>query len=165
MQRLFRRIQGIFQVGTVSVAGDDAGEVQTAQVTVSGRSVRNGLPVVQQYGFSAVLPAGTDAVILSISGDASNGAIIGTLNKAARPKNLAQGQVCIFTEGGDQILLDNSGGTGIVMKPAAGKVKIEGDLDVTGDANITGDAVIGGISFEKHVHRIPSGADLTEEPQ
>ncbi|GBR00554.1 phage baseplate assembly protein [Acetobacter oeni] len=164
VQRLFRRIQGLFQLGSVTVAGDDSGDAQKAQVTVSGQAVRGGLPVVQDYGFSAVLPAGVDALIFSLSGDATSGVIVGTLDKKNRPKNLKPGQVCLFTQAGDQILLDN-GDDGITITPKGGTVLINGNCHITGKLTVDGDVVAAGISLDDHTHSgVEAGSDDTGKP-
>ncbi|AZV39906.1 phage baseplate assembly protein domain-containing protein [Komagataeibacter xylinus] len=78
--RLFRRLQGLFQIGRISTPPNDTGAVQTGQVTLNGTAIRDGVPIVQDYGFSAVLPVGSQAVVLNVSGDASNGVVIRSIH-------------------------------------------------------------------------------------
>lgn len=163
VQKLFRRIQGMIQIGSITVSGDDTGRVQKAQVTVSGRAVRNKLPVIQHYGLSAVLPVGLDALILSLSGDATSGIVLGSLDKENRPKGLKSGQVCLFTQGGDRILLDN-GGSGITIIPAGGTVKIQGDGHITGKLTVDGDVTANGISLDNHTHKENGKGSMTDKP-
>jgi len=164
-ERLFRRVQSILQFGTVTAPPDDSGPVQTAQASINDLATRDALPVVQQYGFTAVLPVGSKAVILNVSGDASNGIVIGTTHQASRPKGLTPGQVAIFDLAGDRILLTN--GAGIELTPQSGQpVTINGELVVNGALNVTKDATIGGIGFLEHVHPgVQQGGATTKPPQ
>ncbi|MFT9385518.1 phage baseplate assembly protein [Acetobacter sp.] len=163
--RLFRRLQGLFQVGRISTPPDDTGTTQTGQVTLNGTAVRDGIQIIQDYGFSAVLPVGSQAIVLNISGDASNGVVIRSTHQASRPKGLKNGQVCLFDMAGDQILLTN--GNGIAITPQSGKpITLNGKTVINGPLEVSDDATIGGISFLSHLHGgVQSGGSTTGKPQ
>ncbi|GCE89694.1 bacteriophage protein [Komagataeibacter diospyri] len=163
--RLFRRLQGLFQIGRISTPPDDTGTVQTGQVTINGTAIRDGVPIIQDYGFSAVLPVGSDAIVLNVSGDASNGVVIRSIHKASRPKGLKNGQVCLFDMAGNQVLLTN--GNGISVTPQSGQpITLNGKTVINGPLEVSDDATIGGIGFLEHLHGgVQSGGSNTEKPQ
>ncbi|BCZ75989.1 hypothetical protein CFR73_07620 [Novacetimonas maltaceti] len=163
--RIFRRLQGLLQIGQISTPPDDTGTVQTGQVTVNGTAVRDGMPIVQDYGFSAVLPVGTKAIVLNVAGDASNGVVIRSIHQQSRPKGLKNGQVCLFDAAGDQILLTN--GSGITVTSQSGQpITLNGKTVINGPLEVSDDATIGGISFLDHLHGgVQSGSSTTQKPQ
>lgn len=162
--RMFRRIQGLLQLGTTSAAPVDTGPVQTVQVKLNAMTTRDAMPVVQHFGFSAVLPLGSDVVVLNVSGDASNGTIIGSVHQESRPKGLEPGQSCLFDQAGNQILLTN--GQGITITPQSGQpIILNGPTTIDGALTVTGDATIGGVDFLKHVHgNVQNGGGTTAAP-
>ena len=119
LERLFRRVQNVLQIGRTTTAPIDTGTIQTVQIETSGASTRDAVPVTYHYGFTAHLPVGSDVVVLSISGDSSNGVIVSTAHQPSRPTDLSDGQVMLYTLGGDKILLTN--GQGITITPSGGQ--------------------------------------------
>lgn len=159
LERMFRRVQNVLQIGRTTTAPIDSGNIQTVQIKTSNAATRDTVPVVYQYGFSAHIPIGSDVLVLNVSGDSSNGVIVGTGHIASRPKNLTDGQVMLYTVGGDQILLTS--GQGMTLTPSGGQ-----PVTIKGDAVITGDAKIGGISFLQHLHGgVQTGNGSTSTPE
>ena len=61
--------------------------------------------MMQQFGFTSVPPANTQAVIIPIGGQTSHGIVISTENGSFRVKNLQGGEVAVYDESGSSIVL------------------------------------------------------------
>lgn len=157
LERTFRRVQHLLQIGKSSVAPSDGGNVQTMQVRVTSATTRDAVPVLYHYGFSASPPVGTDVAIVNVAGDNSNGLIVASGHQAYRLKGLPNGGVALYDMAGSSIVLDGAGN--MTAAPAGGT------LHVVGAIVSTGDIVANGISLERHVHSgIQRGASDTDPP-
>lgn len=77
------------------------GQVSTAdQLTVTGESVHVAPQQLSPYGYAALPPAGSQAVLVG-------GLCAGIA--AVQDTRLAPGEVCLFSSGGAEILLKNDG--------------------------------------------------------
>lgn len=88
----------------------------------------------QQFGFTSNPPPGTEAIILSLGGNRENMVAIATDNRELRKKNLALGEMAIYTHDGTYIHLKTGG-----------EVEIKTATKVTVDAPLTqftGDVII-----------------------
>lgn len=82
-----------------------AGAVQLVQMDgVSGERLQN-TELFQHYGYTSNPPAGTMAVVLPLGGRTAHGIIIATEHGAFRLKNLAPGEMALYTDEGDSIIL------------------------------------------------------------
>ena len=89
---------------------DDSGVVQKVQLPPSGLETRDNLPRIAEYGLASNPPEGTDAYILNVGGDPSNGAVVGTNHQETRPTGLKPGESMLFNGPlGIQIYLSNGG--------------------------------------------------------
>jgi phage baseplate assembly protein V len=83
----------------------DSGDLQTIKVqTAHGESVE-GLQRVGSYGFAVNPKAGAEAVILSLGGNREHSIVIACEDRRYRLKSLAEGEVALYTDEGDKILL------------------------------------------------------------
>ncbi|UMS01532.1 baseplate assembly protein [Escherichia coli] len=104
---LFHRLMSLFSVGRVT-AGNDGGVVQTVQVQ-SPHEIRSDTPVLQQFGFSSVLPEGTDVVVLSLGGNRSSAVVVASGHQAYRITGLSSGEVVVYNQWGQAVRLHESG--------------------------------------------------------
>jgi phage baseplate assembly protein V len=164
---LQRRVRLMVSRGVLSLV-DDAPRVQKVQVKLLAGEVRDGLERVQQYGFSSVPAAGSEAVVLFVSGNRDHGIVIGTENRAQRRTGLKEGEVALYTgadsNGGHRILLTQDRGVEIhgqdglikvktlrieaeeavmIYAPAitleADTVTVRADVSIEGDLSVDGD--------------------------
>lgn len=126
MDRAARRILNLVGRARVNLI-NDAGSVQTAQVTVNELETIDGIPVVHDFGFSSNPPAGSDVALVFVGGDRGNGVIVATNHQKYRTRNLAPGESVIYTQDGKQIYLTASGG----IKIAANGQPVEVDNATT----------------------------------
>jgi phage gp45-like len=157
IQRIIQRVQHVIGRGRVTT-GNDAGNVQLLQVKLGADEIRDNTPRLAEFGFTSMPPAGSDAVVVFIGGDRSNGAIIATGHQASRLKGLKPGEVAIFDDQGQSVFLTRAG---IVINCAGLPMTINGNVTVNGKLTATTDVVGAGTSLHTHVHSgvTPGGAN------
>jgi phage baseplate assembly protein V len=104
--RIRRHLSGIRQSfrGVITLV-KAAGAVQLVQVDgLAGETLQSN-ELFQHYGYTSNVPAGTMAVVLPIGGKTAHGIIVATEHGSYRLKNLASGEVAIYTDEGDSIIL------------------------------------------------------------
>lgn len=100
--------------------------VQLAQL--EGLS-NEGLPdveLMQDYGYTSNPPDGTMAVILPIGGKTAHGIVVATEHGQYRIKGLARGEVAIYTDEGDSIILNR----GRVINMTTGTLNINASVAI-----------------------------------
>lgn len=82
-----------------------AGAVQLVQLDgLAGEQLQDA-ELFQDYGYTSNPPAGTMAIVLPIGGKTAHGIIVATEHGSYRLKNLQSGEVAIYTDEGDSIVL------------------------------------------------------------
>lgn len=135
LERLWRRLQLVIGRGRVRVI-DDSTPAQTLQVQLGADETKDGLPRIAEYGFTSNPPPGTDALVVFLAGERTNGVVVGTNNQQFRMRNLASGEVAIYDNRGRFVLLSAAG---IHVQGADSPITAETTSDVTATAggNVT----------------------------
>lgn len=120
----------------VLLASQDSKGIQTWQIKGLQGETFDGVPRVQEFGFSSNPPQGSDAIMVAVGGSRESLVVIATDHKTYRFKNLASGESVLYTDDGTSIHLKKAGQ--IEIKTAT-KVLIE-----TADVEITGNLKVGG---------------------
>jgi phage baseplate assembly protein V len=160
LDRLWRRV--LMTIMPVKItATDDSGPVHRAQVRGFPSETIDAMPVMQLYGVASHAPPGSDAMAVFLSGDRSNGVIVGTGHQASRLRNLPVAGVALYDNSGTVVTLDAAGNIAITCKgtvtvncpdvtvTAPDKVSITTPLmhvegNITTSGNITADGDING---------------------
>lgn len=82
-------------------------DIQQVQVSGLADETIQDLELMQQFGFTSVPPAGTQAVVIPIGGKTTHGIIVATENGSFRVKNLKSGETAIYDSSGSTIILKN----------------------------------------------------------
>lgn len=82
-----------------------ADNIQKVQASGLADETLQDVELMQQFGFTSVPPANTQAVILPIGGQTTHGIVIATENGSLRVKNLQGGEVAVYDESGSSIVL------------------------------------------------------------
>ena len=82
-----------------------ADNIQKVQASGLADEILQDVELMQQFGFTSVPPANTQAVILPIGGQTTHGIVIATENGSFRVKNLQGGEVAVYDESGSSIVL------------------------------------------------------------
>ena len=77
-----------------------ADNIQKVQASGLADETLQDVELMQQFGFTSVPPANTQAVILPIGGQTTHGIVIATENGSFRVKNLQGGEVAVYDESG-----------------------------------------------------------------
>ncbi|PXX49366.1 phage baseplate assembly protein V [Aquitalea magnusonii] len=179
-ERLMNRVWMLVGRGKIGPV-NDAGAIQVVQVQLGASEVRDNTRRAAEYGFTSNPPSGTDAVLVFVGGDRSNGVIVATNHQPSRLKGLLPGEVAIFDNQGQSIYLTRGGivvnGAGLPMTVnntptitvnAEAKVVLNTpELNVAGQINAGGDitdnADAGGKSmaqmrsiYNRHDHAVPN---------
>jgi phage baseplate assembly protein V len=98
---------------------NDAGGFQRVQVKINALETADNTPRPVEFGLTSNPPVGSDAFVVFLGGDRSNGVVLGTVHQPSRPKNLASGETMIYSQDGKQIYLTASGGIVVDAKNQA----------------------------------------------
>lgn len=151
-ESLHRRVMNMVARGRLS--GTDDGEgMQFIQVSLLAGEAKARVERFQQYGFSSVAPAGSEAVALFVAGGRDHGIVMSIDNRRSRIRGQSEGDVAMYTDEGDFIVLKRGNVVEIgtdhfvlraevavtIEAPAviirAETVSIEGNLNVAGTIN------------------------------
>jgi phage baseplate assembly protein V len=128
IQRLHQRLLHAIGRGRVTT-GNDSGPVQTQQIKLGADEIKDKVPRLAEFGLTSMPPVGSDAVLVFIGGDRSNGAIVATGHQASRPKGLKPGETMLYSQDGKSIYLTAAGG--IVVEAKGQTVTVNNASTVT----------------------------------
>lgn len=134
---LSRRLRLMASRAVLSLISDATG-MQIVQVKLLNGEVRDGIERVQNYGFTSVPLPGAEAIFLSLGGDRDHGIVITADDRRYRVKGLQGGEVAIYTDEGDKIVLKRGN---VIEITAATKIRMVTPLlEVTGEVHDRCDA-------------------------
>ena len=182
LARLRRRVDNMIGRAVVRLA-DDSTMLQQLQVSLQANEVRNA-ERFQQYGFSSVPLAESEAVLLFPTGLRDHVIAIAVDDRRYRPRDLEAGEVGLYHFEGDYIRLLNGrivevvAGTALnvtapeVTVTASTKVTLDTPLcEMMGDLTVTGQVQGGtvrtaaGIQLGTHIHSgVQTGGGNTGAP-
>jgi phage baseplate assembly protein V len=122
---------------------DDAAKLQRVQIQLMADEERGDVERFQNYGFTSVPFPGAEAVALSVGGSRSHMVVIAVEDRRYRLTSLEEGEVAIYTDEGDKIVLKRGGeievtaGTRVIIDTP--DTLIKGNLHVEGDTTCDGD--------------------------
>jgi len=172
-KRIRRALSGIRLAfrGVVTLI-KSTGAVQLVQVDgMSGEQLQDA-ELFQQFGFTSNPPAGTMAIILPIGGKTAHGMVIATEHGALRLKGLASGEMAIYNQWGDHVILAADRRMKVVSSLAvdittptvnmsgnlnvAGSIVAQGDISDHGNKSMLGMRMI----YNGHTHSDPQGGSV-----
>lgn len=144
---LKRRIMLMIGRSVVALV-DDSLKMQGLQITLLADEVRDGAERFQNYGFTSHPHPGAEAIAACVAGNRDHVVVLAVDDRRYRLKPLEQGEVAIYTDEGDKVVLKR-GGT--IEVTASTKVHLitplvecTGDLQVAGDVHVAGNVVVDG---------------------
>jgi len=90
--------------GTITFVSSSK-KMQTVQARRSAGVGKNDIEHFEPYGLTSHPPENSEAIIGFMDGDASHGVALVIANRSVRIKNLQPGEVAIFTDEGDSLVL------------------------------------------------------------
>ena len=185
---LLKKLQNAITRATIKLV-NSATKTQSLQIGLLAGEIKGGIEHIEPYGFTSHPQVGAEGIALFFGGDRSNGVVIVTADKRYRLANLAAGEVAIYDDQGQQIVLKRSG---VVIKTpktldaecggdvtvTAPNVKIVGNVAITGSMTVSGgiqssgsiqaagDVKAGSTSLNSHTHTgVQPGSSNTGGPQ
>lgn len=131
---LRRRVLLMISRGVVRLV-DDGLKLQGLQLGLFADETRDNVERFQQYGFTSVPLAGAEAIVACLGGNRSHMVALSVDDRRYRKKNLAAGEVALYTDEGDYIhfkrgrLIEIVGG--MKVKVTAPEVEVVADTKVT----------------------------------
>jgi len=101
---IIKRVRLMLGRGIVRLVLDNEG-IQKMQVSLLKNEVRSALERFQEYGFTSNPRAGAEAAIMFLGGMRDHGIIVGVEDRRYRLQGLTSGEVAIYTDEGDKIVL------------------------------------------------------------
>lgn len=134
INELKRKILLAVGIGILRII-DDTKKIQKCQISLMDNETHSNVDRYQEYGFSSVPLPGAQAVAVSIAGSRDNSIIIATEDGRYRPLNLNPGEVTIYNQFGDKIVIKQNRTIEITAPniKLIGNVRIEGNLETTGN--------------------------------
>lgn len=105
-QRIKRAFAGVRQAfrAVLGVANTNAGAQIVGGTALAGEPLTD-VEMFQHYGFTSAPPAGTMAIVIPLGGRTAHGVVVATENTSCRVRGLANGEVAIYTDEGDSIIM------------------------------------------------------------
>lgn len=139
----------------IKAVNDDA-QIQELRISALAGETMDRVARMQEFGFSSNPPAGSEGIILALGANRENLVMIATENRNVRIKNLASGEMVIYTDDGTYLYLKKSGQ--VELKTAVKTlidcplVEMTGDLLVKGKAEIDGTLLVkDDVTFDKNL--------------
>lgn len=96
------RVAQLVERAVVKVVNDQL-KMQGLQVAILADEVRDGVERFQEYGFTSNPHPEAEAIVVSLGGTRNRAAVIAVDDRRYRLKNLASGEVALYTDEGDKI--------------------------------------------------------------
>lgn len=162
IDRLANRIKSVLGIGR-STTSSQAGATSTVQIGFigtarGGQELRDGIPIMQTYGFASETIAGCDYAVGFLSGDKTKGVALASNDRRYRPASLKPGEAMMYDNLGNQVYLSQTG------------VKIIGVESITLTAGghtleiSSAGIVMDGTTFGTHTHTSESPGTPTSPP-
>lgn len=126
----------------IVVLANDSLKLQGLQIELLSDEVREGVERFQNYGFTSHPHAGAEAVAAAVAGSRDHLVVLAVDDRRYRLKGLQAGEVAIYTDEGDKVVLRRGG---VIEVTASTKVRLVAPLvEATGDMQVEGNITSGG---------------------
>ncbi|EPO8467101.1 phage baseplate assembly protein V [Yersinia enterocolitica] len=183
MSRLFAGIQRALSnmlVRAVVRRLDSSSKNQMLQIQMIADELKDNIEHLEPYGFTSAAHTGAEAFAAFPDGDRSHGVVLVVADRRYRIKGLKSGEVAIYSDEGDSIILKrgnqielntkqfivNAEEKAVFNKPlieASGQIKAQGNVESAADVqDKTGTMAAMRGQFNSHTH--PHGEPNTDKP-
>lgn len=174
---MLKRIQNAITRATIKLINSKT-KTQSLQIGLLAGEIKGNIEHMEPYGFTSHPNPGAEAIALFFGGDRSNGVVVVAADKRYRLLNLQQGEVAIYDDQGQKVVLTRDGivvntpqtltatcGGDVTIK--APKITLDApDIYATGNIHASGDVKACNISLNSHTHSgVESGGSSTGGPQ
>ena len=122
---------------------DDALKMQGVQITLLSDETRDKVERLQNYGFTSNPLPGAEAVALAVGGTRNHAVVVVCDDRRYRLKGLESGEVAVYTDEGDKIVLKRGN---VIEITSATKVRLVTPLvEMSQDAHVMGSLIVDGL--------------------
>jgi phage baseplate assembly protein V len=137
---LQRRVMNMMARGVIAESDDEPG-MQRVQISLLHEEGKTAVERFQNYGFSGHAPGESEVLVLFIGGGRDHGVIVAVDDRASRFTDLAEGEVAIYSDEGDSIVLKRDNTIELTTKKLI--IKAEDEVIVeTKEATVTAEEKI-----------------------
>lgn len=158
----------------ILAALDDGTKFQSLQVELLSGEVREKVERFQDYGFTSVPFPGAEGVALSVGGSRDHVVIVALGDRRFRLTSLAAGEVAMYTDEGDKIVMHRGNRIEVTaatevrlvtpLTTITGNLHVMGNQVNAGRIDATGDVTGQGKSLPTHTHQAQGAFDVTTPP-
>lgn len=149
-----RRLDALFSRGKLH-ATDATGGAQKLQIELQPGEVLNNVEHLEPYGFTSRPLPGAEVASASLGGDRNRTVVLIASDRRYRKRNLVAGEVAIYTDEGDYILLSRGR---IVQVVAGTRVRVTApDVEIVGNATVSGTLTVSGAILSNTSIADPAG--------
>lgn len=162
LRPLSQRVQLMIGRAVLQLVNDGTA-LQSLQVALLADELRGDVERFQNYGFTSHPMPGAEAVAVSVAGSRDHVIVVVVDDRRYRLKGLAEGEVAIYTDEGDHIVIKRGGTIEILaatkvdvrtpLVECSGNLVVRGTLQVDGHAELNADLHVDGA--------VASGASIT----
>jgi phage baseplate assembly protein V len=143
----------------VVLLANAAAKLQTLQVSLLDDEKKDGLEHFESYGFTSNPKPGAEVIAAFLGGDRSHGIVLCAADRRYRINTLASGEVAIYTDEGDSIVLHRNN----TMTLTTRTLNINAtNIASAGTWAHTGELTANGKSLPHHVHVDPQGGNTAQ---
>lgn len=179
LQRLLnpirQRIKFMLARGILKLS-DSSDDMQSLQITLLNEEVLADVEHFEPYGFTANPQDGAEVLALSLAGNRSNTVVVCVADRQYRLTGLAKGEVALYTDEGDSIILRRNNNIEInaatqvtVNAPTmhcTGNITADGDITAAGDVTDATSSMQGMRDiYNGHTHSDPQGGSVSPTAQ
>lgn len=155
MQSAFRRRLDVFFSRGMLHATVATGGVQKLQVELQPGEVLDNIEHLEPYGFTSRPLPGAEVASASLGGDRNRTVVLIAADRRYRKRNLVAGEVAIYTDEGDYILLSRGR---IVQVVAGTRVRVTAPaVEIIGNATVSGTLTVAGAILSNTSIADPAG--------
>lgn len=100
-----RRLRLMVSKGVVELVNDGL-KMQGLQVSLLSDELSDDVERFQDYGITSVPFTGAEVLFLSVGANRSHGVVVSVADRRYRPKDLVEGDVCLYTDKGERVYLN-----------------------------------------------------------
>lgn len=149
-----RRLDAIFSRGKLH-ATNATGGAQKFQIELQPGEVLDNVEHLEPYGLTSRPLPGAEVASASLGGDRNRSVVLIAADRRYRKRNLVAGEVAIYTDEGDYILLSRGR---IVQVVAGTRVRVTAPaVEITGNATVSGTLTVAGAILSNTSIADPAG--------
>ncbi|KEA51788.1 MULTISPECIES: phage baseplate assembly protein V [Mangrovibacter] len=167
LNQIARRLRLLVDRAVVRLVTDSLGR-QNLQVQSLADATNDDVERFQQYGLTTVPPAGSEAIVLAVGGRRESLVAIAVEDKRCRPKGLEAGDVCLYHQDGQSMIILKKGGI-IDVRGKTVNYTADDLFEITtaqfkcvGPSEFTEDITVKSKSFLDHIHKDGDNEDTTK---